>query len=153
MIARIGLIGLMSVLLFSCGEGGWLVEQQFDETTGGWPAEESVDFRFANASPGSKQLQIDFRFAADYPYQNIWLQLEMTDPQGNLSTLLIGDTLMDVSGAWIDQPEVGAKVDWRLQPAPTIELSQSGEYQFRLRQYMRENILTGVEEVKLKLVP
>ncbi|MEL6844761.1 MAG: hypothetical protein AAFP02_16240 [Bacteroidota bacterium] len=152
MMLRSALIALMMPLLLGCGEGNWLAQQTFDETVG-WPAEESLDFRFANASPASKQVQIDFRFSADYPYQNIWLQLEITDPQGKLSTVLIGDTLMDISGVWIDQPEVGTKVDWSLQPAPTIELSQNGEYQFRLRQYMREDILSGVEEVKLKLLP
>lgn len=137
-------------LLWSCDASDWLAQKDFGETSS-WGVDDAVSFSYDNASTTSKTLVLDMAFSAEYPYQNIWFKLQITDPQGQQSEVIFGDTLMDVAGVWLDQPDVGSTVDWLIQPQPTLALTESGKYQFNLQQHMREESLEGVQSIKLDL--
>ncbi len=142
-------LGLFCLLL-ACDSGNWLKEQSFGEAAK-WNVNQSVDFKYDNPVSGQKSLALDIAFSAEYPYQNIWFKLEMTDPKGQASEIIFGDTLMDVGGIWIGKQDVGSSVDWQLQPQPQIELAEVGTYQFKLSQHMREEELEGIQALKVNV--
>ncbi|MFK7925955.1 MAG: hypothetical protein AB8H47_28660 [Bacteroidia bacterium] len=137
-------------LFWSCDTGDWLTQKDFGETSS-WEVDDALDFSYDNVNAANKTLVLDLAFSAEYPYQNIWFKLLITDPQGQQSEVIFGDTLMDVAGVWLDQTDVGSTVDWQIQPQPTLELTQNGKYQFSLKQHMREESLEGVQSIKLGL--
>ncbi|MEL7531067.1 MAG: hypothetical protein AAFN10_07160 [Bacteroidota bacterium] len=135
-------------LLLACNTGDWLIEQKFAEGTA-WGLKETVDFRYDNQAAGEKTLVLDLAFSPEYPYQNIWFKLEMTDPQGQASEIIFGDTLMDVAGVWIDKQDIGSSVDWLIEPQPKLSLQAIGTYQFKLSQHMREEALKGIQSLSV----
>lgn len=137
-------------LLLSCDSGDWLVEQNFGEAMA-WAVDEPLAFSYENQTSVDKALQLELTFSADYPYQNIWFKLDVTDPEGQQSEIIFGDTLMEVGGEWIGQQDVGTSLDWTIEPQPLINLSSIGTYQFKLSQHMREEQLAGIQNVKLAL--
>ncbi|MEM6343367.1 MAG: hypothetical protein AAF927_05785 [Bacteroidota bacterium] len=142
--------GGLFCLLLACNSGPWLAEQAFGEAAK-WKVDQPVSFSYENPAASEKNLVLDMAFLAEYPYQNIWFKLETTDPQGQITEMIFGDTLMNVDGTWIGKQDVGNSLDWLIQPQPRLSLSEAGTYQFKLSQHMREEALEGVQSLRVNL--
>ena len=95
------------------------------------------------------QIFINTRNNDLYPYQNIWLFVDIKTPLGNIRKDTIGFYLADDFGKWLGK---GINV-YKLE-IPYEEyfiFRQSGTYSFSIRQGMRDDVLKGMNEIGIKL--
>lgn len=128
--------------LQACDTRDYLFEKTFDNQC--WSIADSL--KFEAELEGSKTFPLLLSFNSDYAYQNIYLKLIYTAPDGKAKELLINEKLSDALGNW--QTEIqGSTYFFELPEAINIENPKPGKYSFSLFQYMREDNLCGIEKV------
>ncbi len=96
------------------------------------------------------QILIETRNNNLYPYQNIWLFVDLKTPSGNVRKDTIGFDLADNFGKWYGQ---GFSVyELEIPYEKSFIFRQPGDYVFSIRHGMRDDILKGINEIGIKLV-
>ena len=144
------LLILINVSLLSCNRN--LVFSEFQSLPMmGWEADSVLVYDPQIVDSTSKyELQIIIRHTDKYPYQNLWLFVDVKKD----STILRRDTLesflADDRGQWIGY-------GMRLYELPILyldklNLPQGGDYEVVIQQGMREDTLPGIVDVGLKIM-
>ena len=95
------------------------------------------------------QIFIETRNSNLYPYQNIWLFIELKTPSGNIRNDTIGFDLADDFGKWLGK---GINIYKLERPyEESFIFRQSGIYTFSIRQGMRDKVLKGITEIGVKV--
>ena len=85
-----------------------------------------------------------------YPYQNIWLFVDIKTPLGNIRKDTINFDLADEFGEWYGQ---GFSVyELEVPYEKTFIFRQPGNYIFSIRHAMRDDVLKGINEIGIKIV-
>ncbi|MDR0231616.1 MAG: gliding motility lipoprotein GldH [Dysgonamonadaceae bacterium] len=84
-----------------------------------------------------------------YPYRNIWLFIDIQTPSGDIRKDTIGYDLADDFGKWLGK---GISVyKFQVPYEKSFIFPQSGNYVFSIKHAMREDVLTGISEIGIKL--
>lgn len=118
---------------------------------GTWPAKKKINFMPTVNHREEVQIKLLIRNNNDYPYSNIRFFVEMKKdgkPFGKRDTLNI--TLAKPDGTWLGSGMGSVKTletIYKTQPLP------AGKYQISVQQAMRANVLPGIEDLGLKIIP
>ncbi len=85
-----------------------------------------------------------------YKYNNLWLFINTTFPDGTVFNDTIDYALANETGAWLGDGLggfYGLKVPYRLK----VKFPASGTYRFVIQQAMRENKLIGISDFGLRI--
>lgn len=95
---------------------------------------------------------IDLRNGEGYPYQNIYLFLDLTFPNGKHALDTVECQLADPSGAWYGRG-MGSRFFNRFQvPSKSRKaFPMPGEYHLSIEQAMREETLPGIHDAGFSL--
>lgn len=94
----------------------------------------------------------NIRNAAFYPFRNIWVICEKTDPSGNkIYHNRFEFTLADLDGKWLGSG-VGDIIDNRFLLEENARFPEKGLYQYSFTQNMRTSELPGIMDVGLEIV-
>lgn len=99
-------------------------------------------------SIASGQLKLMVRHTNDYPYSNLWLELETQQPADSGHVMVVRDTicveLADIYGNWL-----GSGLGVSFQKVDTIyaDFSLANGAPLKLRHIMRPEKVTGLEQV------
>lgn len=133
----------MGGLFSACQFEDYLVQQSFEDAC--WSQHDTLAFAY-EARGTSPFLRIEVAFLEDYAYRNCYLKLIITPPGGPDRDTLLHAVMLDERGFWKLEPTSGTYV----QPYPLpLSVQQAGTYQFQLIQYMREETLCQVAEVRV----
>jgi gliding motility-associated lipoprotein GldH len=121
-----------------------------------WKSEYTPSFDFIITDTTARyDVSLVFRHRDRYHYNNLWLQLSITDPQGkNYSyetDLLLGTNESGWLGAGMDdiyEHRISLQKDLVAQG---VSLRKAGTYQFRIKQLMREDPLEEVMNVGIRI--
>lgn len=92
---------------------------------------------------------ITIRNNDNYPFSNIWLFIDCKTPEGNSRTDTLGADLADVYGKWYGK---GLSLYNLSIPYETsVIFPDTGTYTYSIRQGMRENPLSGISDIGLKV--
>lgn len=146
---KVLLLTLISILLTTCQRG--VVFDEFKSlSTQGWNADSALQFMpVLTDTLGEYQMHIVLRHTERYPYQNLWLFVDVKRD----STLLRRDTiesfLANERGEWY-----GSGMSKYTLPLLYLEhiALQEGEYTLVVQQGMRDEILRGITDVGVKIV-
>jgi hypothetical protein len=105
---------------------------------------------WVNAAPGNCQVRTGLTLGQDYLYQNIWLKLILISPAGQVQDTLIGMTVLDPAGNWLLPRSLSGTYTASWVPV-SLPLTETGTYQVRLTQYMRDSSLCEVVEAGLQI--
>ncbi|MCL2650467.1 MAG: gliding motility lipoprotein GldH [Candidatus Azobacteroides sp.] len=95
------------------------------------------------------QIFVETRNNNLYPYQNIWLFIEIKTPSGNIRKDTLSFDLADNFGKWYGK---GINIHRLVVPyEKSIIFRQQGNYTFSIRHGMRDDVLKGISEVGIKL--
>ena len=96
-------------------------------------------------------IAVHVRHFGTYPYQNLWLFL---DYKGMKDSIAQQDTLecylADEYGKWFGVG-AGAIKELQLNFKQAVHFPDSGMYQIRIRQGMRDSVLTGINNVGIRV--
>ena len=95
-------------------------------------------------------LYINVRNGVSYSYSNLWLFIEIVQPDGKAVKDTFEITLADPSGKWLGDGFGGLKT---LQTVyrRNVYFPISGEYKITIQQGMREENLSGISDIGLRV--
>lgn len=118
----------------------------------GWPSEEWVTYDVAISDTTALYDTFFYvRHHTNYPYQNLWLFVKKTEPNGTIVNDTLEFYLADQRGQWL-----GSGVS-SLREMPLIYKTDqtypdSGTYHIAIQHGMREELLKGIQDLGVKVV-
>ncbi len=95
-------------------------------------------------------LFINARHTERYPYANCWLNIQTIGPQGDTLRSRVELRLAEADGSWIGECNTAMCLQRELI-GPGQRFPRTGTYTFELEQDMRENPLTGMQDIGIRL--
>ncbi|MDY6373783.1 MAG: gliding motility lipoprotein GldH [Bacteroidales bacterium] len=136
-------------VMASCGRPS-VYNQCADTDENGWHIDSAVIFRPVIADTLHKyNMIVTVRHTSDYPYQNFWMFVRITSPDGMIARDPFECYLADNTGRFL-----GSGISVYEMPvliSENIRYDQSGEYKVEILQGMRDTLLTGVKNICLTL--
>lgn len=129
-------------LAVSCDNRDYLSSRSFED--GCWEVKEVIEADQELQGPG--KLSLHLKFNPEYRFQNIYLQIRITDPQGKETEIVHNEVLSDPMGEWKVEAS-GANYLFDLNDLIEIPFTEAGTYAISVAQYMREEKLCGIEKV------
>ncbi|MDR2056974.1 MAG: gliding motility lipoprotein GldH [Dysgonamonadaceae bacterium] len=148
-IRKIKYIPLWSLLFFgvTCAREEIFSEfHSFREAE--WVRNEKVHFEIEiNDNTPNYEVLLEIRNNNNYPFQNIWLFIDITTPAGQQRTDTVNIELADVYGKWY-----GRGISLYTYSVPfeqNVRYPLPGIYTYSIRQGMREEVLKGISDIGL----
>ena len=122
---------------------------------GAWAQEAKHSFAFdISDTVGTHNVFIDVRHTGDYPYQDMYLFVDLEDPQGEHSVDTVDLILADGTGRWLGRGVGFIKAD--RHDAHVLyrhrdRFPRTGRYTLTLEQAMRVDPLPGVIDVGVSI--
>jgi gliding motility-associated lipoprotein GldH len=93
---------------------------------------------------------VNVRHRKDYPYQNLWIFLKMTAPSKCVTKDSIECYLADAQGKWLSTG-IGSILNMPVLYRQNVTFQRAGVYRFELLQGMREDVLTGINDMGIRV--
>ncbi|MGB0522216.1 MAG: gliding motility lipoprotein GldH [Flammeovirgaceae bacterium] len=138
------------VCLWACNDG--VVYNEFkDLEANNWHYDSMAIFNFRAEQGKPHDLFYNIRYNLDYPYYNLYVKYELSDAQGNLlrSSLQEANLMHPDTGVPLGSGE--SIFDSKLPLLEQYEFPATGDYQFKIKQYMRLDTLPGILAVGVTL--
>lgn len=117
----------------------------------GWSADSSSVFQInMEDTSGVYDLTLHIRHTSAYPYQNLWLFVEQLSPDSQLVRDTISCVLADHAGKWLGTGS-GSVYLFSVPLKKQYNFGKQGVYQYTVVHGMRDEILSGIHAVGLKL--
>lgn len=97
-------------------------------------------------------MRLGLRYTDDYGYANLWLFITTVSPDGTQRVDTLNATLCDAYGRWLGSG-VGVQMQQEVPFKSSVRFDKSGMWHIMIQQGMRENCLTGITEVGMKVLP
>jgi gliding motility-associated lipoprotein GldH len=125
--------------------------RQFHLADALWTSGDTLRFETAvDDTNGLYDLVIALRNTTDYPYSNIYFFIHTHFPQGQVSVDTLQYLLADPYGQWLGSGR-GFLRDHSILYRYNIRFSQAGLYRFNIVHAMRNDTLTGIDELGFTL--
>jgi gliding motility-associated lipoprotein GldH len=140
-------------LLVACGDKEKPVfEKKYDLPKGEWTYVDSLGFTFDIADTSTLyDLVLDIGHRTDYPFQNLYTQIGLNFPQGQRTQQLVNIDLADNTGKWYGEGR-GESRHYEVNIQTNAFFNQIGKHTYTFTQYMRTDVLRGVESLSFKLI-
>lgn len=144
------LVLLWLPLLFSC-DTSVVFQQQKAIPAEGWHYQDSVVLRaMVDDTLSLHTLHLDIRNSVDYRYSNLFVFLDIEFPRGRILRDTIECILADRQGNWKGSG-FGRMRTNRFLFRDDVWFPEKGTYTFRIYQGMREDQLTGITDVGIRI--
>ena len=141
---------LIGVGLCSCDPDG-IYESNVDIPAEGWRRTDLARFEVDIADTDSPcNIYINVRNNNSYKYMDLWLFVDVHSPSGIVERDTVKVILADFHGKWLGHG-LGSKFDTRLFLRRNVKFPVAGKYVFEYEQAMREELLTGIEDIGLRI--
>ena len=144
------LILITSLLLVGCqGDIVYTVFKSLPNV--GWEADSSLCYQpVITDSIADYQMLITIRHTDAYPYQNLWLFVDIQKDSVPLTRDTIECYMANERGEWLGG---GLSIhELPLLYSDNYQFTNSGEHQISITQGMREDTLVGIKEVGVKII-
>jgi gliding motility-associated lipoprotein GldH len=122
-------------------------EQMEEIDVNGWDYKNPVTFTFDAPDTTNKyNLIFDVRITPDYRYQNLWLFIETTEPDGFVHVDSVNCPLAYPDGRWVGSG-MGDLIDNPVLVHHSFTFTKLGEYQFKVKHGMRNNQLPYIQNL------
>jgi gliding motility-associated lipoprotein GldH len=120
---------------------------------------EGNNWYYKNAVPFDIQIKdttklynvyVNLRITSDYKYSNIFMWMNTTNPEKKTDQRRIEIRLADEGGKWLGSG-LGDLYDYQFPVLQKVKFPSSGFYRFELEQNMRDDTLTFVKSVGVRV--
>lgn len=117
----------------------------------GWEVANPAEFTFiATDTTSTYNVLLYIRHRKNYPYQNLWLFIDKKLPDNTIVSDTIECYLSDQRGRWLGNG-IGSILEMPVLYEQNIRFPRSGEYTYRIFQGMREDTLTGINDIGMSI--
>lgn len=117
----------------------------------GWSKDSTVNF---DVRVTDKNVPYNFfihvRHKGNYPYQNIWLFLQQSNPDKTQKKDSVEAYLADEYGKWLGSG-AGSLKEMQIFYQQQIHFPDTGTYHFGIRQGMRDSLLQGINDIGIRI--
>lgn len=144
---KIILLPLFAVLTACSGN---MVYNEYDDVDPeGWNMDSAVAFVYnASDTTGVYEIIVDVRHNKNYRYQNFWMFINSSSPQGYVRKDTIECYLADNRGRWLSDRTLSV-YNMPVIYMPRIKFPVTGEYRFEVYHGLRDSLLRDVEGIGL----
>lgn len=148
--SRLILFALVATLFWACSKQAVHNEYK-DLDIGNWHYDSTAVFNFHVDQAGKYDLYYNIRYNLDYPYYNLYVKYELADADGKLlrSAMQEANLMHPDTGVPLGSGE--SIFDSKLSLLDSYDFVQTGEYQFKIKQYMRLDTLPGILAIGMTL--
>ena len=141
-----GVIVLVVFSLLSCTNN--FLFKADKEIKDGWHADSTIVFQF-NISDTTNVFysEINIRHTISYPFQNLFVFIHSTTPDGQTTTDTLECVLADIMGKW-KAKGVGDIIDFTQIYKDSIVFKTKGKYKISIEQAMRYGELPSIKSLK-----
>ncbi|MEO9805376.1 MAG: gliding motility lipoprotein GldH [Reichenbachiella sp.] len=142
----------LALTMASCN-GNIVIDEQSDIQEGLWHLDSLVAFEFDIEDTASiYQIQYNVRYAVNYPYYNLFLKYYLEDSTGEiLSSELQELILFDKKTGEPIGEGLGDLFDRTVPIFKDQKFSSTGQYSFKVKQFMRMEQLPGILSFGVKI--
>lgn len=139
-----------SLVLSACGSRYVLREvKNFDQV--GWLYADSLQATLALQDTARiYDIQLLVHHSEAYPYQNLYVRIHTIFPNGKRLSQPLSLELADKSGRWFGKGRQNRKLVLPIQE--NAYFNEKGTYRFVIEQFMRVDLLVGVQAIGLQVV-
>ncbi len=144
----LALCGLVAALFCSgCGPD-YVLEERHAFEGGQWPYADSLSFQARiDDTLALYNLYLDIDHSVqDFPFQNLYIRIHTTFPDGQRLTETVSLELANRAGAWHGDCNANA-CSLRINLQDNAFFEQAGVYAFVIEQYTRRDPLPGVQAI------
>ena len=139
-----------AVGITSC-EQGIVYEQMEEIDVKGWNYSDPVTFTFqAPDTMNTYNLIFDVRITPEYAFQNLWLFIETTEPDGFMHVDSINCPMAFPDGRWVGSG-MGDLIDTPVLVHRSFHFTKEGEYKMRVKHGMRNDYLANIQNLGVML--
>ncbi|MCS6823823.1 MAG: gliding motility lipoprotein GldH [Cytophagaceae bacterium] len=138
--------------LSSCSDNR-LYDQCIDIDKTGWPEEKELAYTFSVPDTAeSYVLYYTLRYTNDYAYYNLYVKRYMYDSTGKLlSEKLQGMDIFDPKTGAPYGSGMSKTYDYTVLSEPDFKFPHAGKYTIKIKQFMRQSVLTGIKAFGIRL--
>jgi len=141
---------LFCTCLISC-DPGKIYENNVVIPSKGWHRAEPVQFGIEIADTTQPcDIYINVRNNIHYKYMELWLFVDIHAPTGMMARDTVKIQMADHRGKWLGHG-LGSKFDTRMVFRKNMRFPSSGKYIFVYEQATRDELLTGIEDIGLRI--
>lgn len=142
---------MLCVLFFSSCDSKRVFEQNQAIPESGWAQSNIVKFNVDIKDPSTPtNFYINVRNADGYPYNNLFLFIKTTFPNGKMSNDTLECILADEKGKWIGSG-IGDLYDNQIPFKKNVRFPLAGTYSFEIQQGMRTDNIPLIIDVGLRI--
>ena len=145
------LTSFVVIATFVACDGNVVYKKYQDIPDNVWARDFSPEFEFEiEDTEESYNLDLMIRNASFYPYNNIWVFIHQTDPNGLLDVDTLEIKLADEAGKWLGDGMGDLwdnKVPWKIN----YHFEKSGKYSYRVEHAMRTEKVPGILDLGLSV--
>jgi gliding motility-associated lipoprotein GldH len=144
------LVGLLLCVAMACSHNSVYDEyRSFPDT--GWEKGSIARFEVDITQPGIPcNMLVNIRHNSHYPYQNFWMFISTTTPDGIITKDTIECYLADNRGKWLGSG-LSSVYNMPVLIKQNTVFSKAGKYTIVVRQGMRDDVLPGITNVGLEI--
>lgn len=142
---------LLTTLAFTSCDSNRVYEENKPIPEAMWSSKNKVAFEFEIPDTTVvHNVYINVRNASQYAFNNLYLFITTTYPDGKTSIDTVNCFLQDNSGKWLGNG-VGDLWDNRLLFKPSVKFPKKGKYKIEYEQAMRPDPLPSITDVGLRV--
>ena len=143
-------VAMVCLGLYAC-DPKRIFESNVDIPADGWQRTEYARFEVEITDTiQSCNIYINVRNNSSYKYMNLWLFVDVHSPMGLMERDTVQIKIADHRGKWLGHG-LGNKFDIRLVFRQNVRFPIPGKYIFEYEQAMRDEPLTGIEDIGLRI--
>lgn len=154
-ISKISIFAIVTICLaaqYACNFNT-LYDKAVDIPKGLWSVSNPVIFAFpVTDTLSSYSIIFTLRNNNNYPYSNLFVFVDTQSPNGHSRRDTVEVALADIKGKWLGKG-IGGIWQNNFYFRKNIRFPQSGDYQIKLSQAMRDKNLEGIIDVGIKIEP
>jgi len=140
-----------SVILFTSCDSGKIYENNVAIPSEGWRRADRARFEVEITDTIQPcNIYINIRNNIHFKYMDFWLFVDIHSPEGMVARDTVKIMLADHRGKWLGHG-LGSKFDTRLVFRKNLRFPASGKYLFEYEQAMRDEPLSGIEDIGLRI--
>lgn len=116
-----------------------------------WNKDSVFTFNFnVTSSMINHNLYLNVRNKINYSYSNLWLFVEVVEPNGKATKDTFEITLAEPSGKWLGEGFGGIKTS-QVIFRRNVVFNETGKYEVKIQQGMRDENLEGISDIGFRL--
>ena len=144
------LVVVLTAVIASC-DAGQVYDQYREIKNSEWHKDSLITFRVpVNDSLENHNLFIQIRNETNYRFSNLWLFIEITEPDGKVEKDTFEVVLADPSGRWLGDGFGGLKTRQAVFRRNVV-FPSTGEFIVTIGHGMRDELLRGVHDVGFRV--